>query len=94
MASASTLSLNEPALVHTVKLKPMITGQISGRIRTSGISHIALASVYSEKTRLKKCWMKVIGERASKRDTLRSVQSRIAIYYVDIIVRMYVTFAL
>ena len=27
---------------------------------SSGISHIAFASVYSEKTRLKKCWIMII----------------------------------
>ena len=58
MASASTPSANEPAvdviLVHTVQLKPMIKAQISGRMVFSGISDAAFASVYSEKTRLKK----------------------------------------
>ena len=53
MASASTPSANEPAkgliLVHTVKLKPMIKAQISGRLASSGISDVAFASVYSEK---------------------------------------------
>ena len=32
----------------------MIKGQISGKLVSSGISHIALALVYSEKTSLKK----------------------------------------
>ena len=63
MASASTLSANEPAkdliLVHTVQLKPMIKAQISGRMVSSGISDVVIASVYSEKTRLKKL-MKII----------------------------------
>ena len=63
MASASTPSANEPAkeliLVHTVQLKPMIKAQISGIIVSSGISDIAFASVYSEKTRLKKL-MKIL----------------------------------
>ena len=58
MASASTPSANEPAkgliLVHTVKLKPMIKAQISGRMVSSGINDIVFASVYSEKTHLKK----------------------------------------
>ena len=61
MASASTPSANEPAkdliLVHTVHPKPMIKAQISGRMVYSGISDVALASVYSEKTRLKKLMM-------------------------------------
>ena len=55
---ASTPSANEPAkdliLVHTVQLKPMIKAQISGRILSSGISDVVIASVHSEKTRLKK----------------------------------------
>ena len=58
MASGSTPSVNEQAkyliLVHTVQLKPMIKAQISGRMISSGISEVAIASVHSEKTRLKK----------------------------------------
>ena len=61
MASASTPSANEPAkgliLVHTVKLKPMIKAQISGRIVSCGISDVASASVHSEKNHLKKLMM-------------------------------------
>ena len=65
MASSSTPSANEPAkgliLVHTIKLKPMIKAQISGRMKaqisgrmiSSGINDVAFSSVYSEKTRLK-----------------------------------------
>ena len=56
--AASTPSANEPAvdviLVHTVQLKPMIKSQISGRMVSCGISDVAFASVYSEKTHLKK----------------------------------------
>ena len=63
MASASTPSANEPAkdliLVNTVKLKPMIKAQISGRMIPSGTSDVAIASVHSEKTHLKKL-MKII----------------------------------
>ena len=51
-------SANEPAkdliLVHTVQLKPMIKAQISGRMVSSGISDVAIASVHTEKTHLKK----------------------------------------
>ena len=43
MASASTPSANEPA-----------KAQISGRMVSSGITDVAIASVHSEKTRLKK----------------------------------------
>ena len=63
MTSASTPSVNEPVkgliLVHTVKLKPIIKAQISGNLVASGISDIAFASIYSEKTHLKKL-MKMI----------------------------------
>ena len=48
MASASTLSVNEPAkgliLVHTVNLKPIIKAQISENLVTSGISDVAMVS--------------------------------------------------
>ena len=54
------MSQQGPTLVHTEKLKPMIKGQISGRMLSSGISHVAFTSVYSEKTRLKKCWIMII----------------------------------
>ena len=61
MASASTPSANEPAkdliLVHTVQLKPMVKAQISGRMVSSGVSDVAIASVQSEKTHLKKLMM-------------------------------------
>ena len=62
MASASTLMSQQGrlTLVHTEKLKLMIKGTISGRMLSSGISHVAFASVYSEKTRLKKCWIMII----------------------------------
>ena len=62
MASAYHLMSQQGrhTLVHTDKLKPMIKGTISGRMLSSGISHVAFASVYSEKTRLKKCWIMII----------------------------------
>ena len=62
MASASTLKSQQGrlTLVHTEKLKLKIKGTISGRMLSSGISHVAFASVYSEKTRLKKCWIMII----------------------------------
>ena len=41
-------------LVHTVQLKPMIKARSSGRMISSGISDVVIASVHSEKTRLKK----------------------------------------
>ena len=72
MASASTSSANEPAkdliLVHTIQLKPMIKAQNSGRMASSGISDVAITSVHSEKTCLKKGMMIVIiiGERVKR----------------------------
>ena len=57
IASASTPSANKPAkdftLVHTVQLKPMIKAHFSGRMVSSGISDVVIASVHSQKTRLK-----------------------------------------
>ena len=47
-------------LVHTVKLKPIIKAQISGKLVTSGISDVAIISVHSEKTRLKKLMNMII----------------------------------
>ena len=58
MASASTIT--RFTLVHTEKLKPMRKGTISRRMLSCGISHVAFASVYSEKTRMKKCWIMII----------------------------------
>ena len=68
MALASKPSANEPAkdlvLVHTVNLRPMIKAQISERMVSIGISEVAITSVYSEKTHLKKSI--IIGERAKR----------------------------
>ena len=76
-------SLNEGrfTLVHTEKLKPMIKGTISRRMLSSGISHVAFASVYSEKTRMKKCWIMIIGERAkrARHSQVCSIENRIYI---------------
>ena len=64
MASVGTSSANEPAkdlsLVRTVQLKPMIKAHFSGRMASSGISDVAFASIYSEKTRLKKLLIVII----------------------------------
>ena len=59
MASAKTQSANELAktIVHAVQLKPTMKVQISGRMSSIGISDVVTASVYSEKTRLKKLMM-------------------------------------
>ena len=42
------------------KAKPIIKAQISGKLVTIGISDVVTASVYSEKTRLKKLIMTII----------------------------------
>ena len=60
MASAKNNQLiirNDLILVHTVQLKPTIKVQISGRMASIGISDVVTASVYSEKTRMKKLMM-------------------------------------
>ena len=58
MASASTPSATELdkdlILVHKVQLKAMVKAHISGRMVYSGINDVAIASVHSEKTCLKK----------------------------------------
>ena len=40
--------------MHTVQLKPTLKVQISGTMASIGISDVVTASVYSEKTHLKK----------------------------------------
>ena len=61
MASTSTPSVNEPTrVVHIENVKSMIKGQMSGKLVSSGISHVAFASVYSEKTRMKKLMIMII----------------------------------
>ena len=46
--------------MHAVQLKPTIEVQISGRMASIGISDVVPASLYSEKTRMKKLMMKMI----------------------------------
>ena len=52
MVSASTTSAikhgKDVILVHAVQLKPNITGLISGRMISRGISDVAIVSVYFE----------------------------------------------
>ena len=61
MTSASVPSANEQAndliLVLTIQLKAMIKAHSSGKMVSSGISDAVIASVYSEKTHLKKLRM-------------------------------------
>ena len=63
MASASTTSPNEPQgpqfSPHS-KAKGNNKNKISRRMASSGKSHVEFASVYSEKTRLKKCLIMII----------------------------------
>ena len=63
-ASDSTPSAKEQAkdlsLVHPVQLKLRIKAKISGRLISSDISDVAIASVHSEKTHLKKLIMIII----------------------------------
>ena len=47
-------------LVHTIQLKPTKKAQISGRMASIGITYVVTASVYSEKTRLKKVMKNII----------------------------------
>ena len=78
MASASTPPVNEPTrVVHTEKLKPMIKGPISGKLVSSGIGHVAFASVYSEKTCMKKVMIMLIGR--AKRAPHWGVQLRFCV---------------
>ena len=42
------------------KLKPIIKAQISGKLVSSGISDVAIASAYSEKIRMKKLMTVII----------------------------------
>ena len=44
-------------LVHIVQLKLMIKAHSSERMVSNGISYVVIASVYSEKTHLKKLMM-------------------------------------
>ena len=61
MASASTLSLNEPArALHFSPHRKAKAIDKGHNLISSGISHVVFASVYSEKTRLKKCWIMII----------------------------------
>ena len=63
MASAKTISYlarKDLILVRAVQLKPTIEVQISERTASIGISDVVTASVYSEKTRMKKLMMRTM----------------------------------
>ena len=55
-----------------MQLKPMIKAQISGRMICSGISGVAITSVYLEKTSLKKLIMIIIIMNKSQEMTVFS----------------------
>ena len=59
MASAKNNQLIS-SQVHAVQLKPTVKVQISGRMASIGISDVVSASVYSEKTRMKKLMVMMI----------------------------------
>ena len=60
--------------MHTVQLKPTIKVQISGRMACIGISDVVTASVYSEKTRLKKLMMIMIINKSQKKTVFQGYQ--------------------
>ena len=61
LAHHQSMSQQGLILVHTAKLKPFVKVLISGKLVTHGISDVAFAaSVYSEKTHLKKCLIMII----------------------------------
>ena len=53
LAHHQLMSQQGPHFIPQVKIKPFIKAQISGKLVTNGISDVAIASVHSEKTRLK-----------------------------------------
>ena len=57
MASGSAPSAIEPAVLAVAK---MIKEHSSGRMVSSGISDVVIASVHSQKTRLKKLMIKMM----------------------------------
>ena len=52
--------------MHTVQIKPTIKAHSSGRMVSIGISDIVTASVYLEKTRLKKVMMIMIMNKSQE----------------------------
>ena len=61
---AHHLLMSQQGPPHTVK--PFIKAQISGKLLTNRISDIAIASVHSEKTRLKNMIMIIISMKKSR----------------------------
>ena len=70
MAHNKVKSEKGPHLVHTVQLNAMITAHSSGKMVFTGISDLMIATIHSEKTRLKnlmKMMMIIITTCAHKR---------------------------
>ena len=61
------MSIQGLILIH---IKPIIKAQISGKLVTSGISDVAITSVDSEKTRLKKMIFIIISMNKSQESTV------------------------
>ena len=62
----------------------MIKTHFSGKLISNGISDVAITSVYSEKTSLKKLMKMIIGERAkrARHSQVCSIENRIYIYII------------
>ena len=60
LAHHQLMCQQRPHFSPQVKLKPIIKAQISGKLETSGTSDVAIASVQSEKTSIKKMIMIII----------------------------------
>ena len=69
LAHHQLMSQQRPRFSPHSKAKAIIKAQISGILLTSGISDVAIASVYFEKTHLKKMIMILASER-SERDAI------------------------
>ena len=70
LAHHQLMSQQGPHFSSHSKAKPIIKAQISGKLVTSGISDVAIASVHSEKTRLKKMIMIIIIMNLSQESTV------------------------
>ena len=64
-------------LFHKVQLKPMKKSHSSGRIVSSGISDVVIASVHSEKTRLKQMIVMIIIMTESQEKTVFSGRQKL-----------------
>ena len=60
LAHHQLMSQQGPHVSPHSKAKANYKSKISGRMVYIGISDVVTASVYSEKTRLKKCWIMII----------------------------------